>query len=115
MKLKLDERYFGFLGFLGFIGFTAGNYPFYMLFFFFFFFIASRPTTPKGEHLSDERWTTNLTKASATAFFVFLLPTMFNIAFLRSTDLFSTVSTAIPVAALVSLFTSFYYFDHRGD
>jgi hypothetical protein len=115
MKIRFDERYFGFFGFLGLLGFTSGNYPYYILFMLFFFFAAARPQAKTGEHLSDERWTTNITKASATAFFVFLIPSMLNIAFLRTATVFSTVSAAIPVAALLSLFISFYYFDHKGD
>jgi hypothetical protein len=108
-------RLFGFFGFLGFAGFTAGNESFYMLFFLFFFFVAARPTNQQGEILSDERWAANLTKAAATAFFVFLVPNMFNVAFLQATNYFDTVSAAAPVAALMVLFTSFYYYDRRGD
>lgn len=115
VKIKIDERYFGFFGLLGFLGFTHGNYPYYMLFMLFFFFAAARPRTPKGEYLSDERWARNITKACATAFFVFLIPSMLNIAFLRSANVFSTVTAAIPVAALLSLFLSFYYYDQTGD
>jgi hypothetical protein len=115
MKVRFNERLFGFFGFLGFIGFTPENSAYYMLFFMFFFFIAARPTTKEGEHLSDERWAANLTKASAIAFFAFLLPNMFSVAFLRSADIFPTVTAAIPVAALLTLFLSFYYFDRRGD
>jgi hypothetical protein len=115
MKLRFDERYLGFLGFLGFIGFLPGRYPFYFLFMFFFFFAAARPRTRTGEYLSDERWAGNITKACATAFFVFLIPSMFNIGFLRNASDFTTVSAAIPIAALLSLFISFYYFDRKGD
>jgi hypothetical protein len=115
MKVRFDERFFGLFGFLGFIGFTPGNYPFYMLFMLFFFFVAARQTTPKGEYLSDERWKNNITKACATAFFVFLIPTMLTIAYLRSADVFPIVSAAIPVAALLTLFLSFYYYDMKGD
>jgi hypothetical protein len=115
VKIRFDDRYFGFLGFLGFIGFINGAYPFYMLFMLFFFFAAARPQLKTGEYLSDERWAKNMTKGCVTAFFVFLIPSMLNVAFLRATNLFSIVSEAIPVAALLSLFISFYYFDHRGD
>ena len=108
-------RLFGFFGFLGFVGFTPGNGSFYMLFFLFFFFVAARPPSHKGEILSDERWATNLTKAAATAFFVFLIPSMLNIAFLKNADFFPTVSAAIPPTALMTLFLSFYYFDKKGD
>lgn len=115
MKIKLDERLLGFAGFLGFIGFTPGNAPFYMLFMMFFFFVFARPQTPKGEFLSDERWKTNITKASAIAFFVFLIPTMLNIAFLKTETIFGNVSAAIPVVAMLTLFLSFYYYDLKGE
>ena len=115
MKIRFDERFFGFFGFLGFLGFIQGNYPFYMLFMLFFFFVTARKTTPNGEYLTDERWQRNVTKACATAFFIFLIPSMLNMAFLRSTDVFPTISETIPIAALISLFTSFYYFDLTGD
>jgi hypothetical protein len=114
-KVRFDERFFGFFGFLGFLGFIPGNYLYYMLFMLFFFFVTARKTTPNGEYLTDERWQRNVTKACATAFFIFLIPSMLNMAFLRSNDVFLTVSAAIPVAALISLFTSFYYFDLTGD
>lgn len=115
MKIRIDERYFGFFGFLGFLGFVSGNYPFYMLFMLFFFFVAARPRTKQGEYLSDERWASNITKACATAFLVFLIPSMVNVAFLWSANAFSTISAAIPVAALLSLCVSFHYYDRTGD
>jgi hypothetical protein len=114
-KIRIDERFFGFFGFLGFLGFIPGNYPYYMLFMLFFFFVTARKTTPNGEYLTDERWQGNVTKACAVAFFIFLIPSMLSIAFLRSSDVFTAMSATIPVAALISLFTSFYYFDLTGD
>jgi purine-cytosine permease-like protein len=115
MKIRLDQRLFGFFGLLGFLGFIPGNFPLYMLVMLFFFFVAARPQTKTGEYLNDERWIRNITKACATSFFVFLIPSMLNIAFLRLSNVFSTVSLSIPVAALLSLFLSFYYYDQSGD
>jgi len=113
--MQIDERFFGFFGFLGFLGFIPGNYPYYMLFMLFFFFVTARKTTPNGEYLTDERWQRNVTRACAIAFFIFLIPSMLSIAFLRSSDVFPAMSATIPVAALICLFTSFYYFDLTGD
>jgi hypothetical protein len=115
MKVHFDERYFGFFGFLGFIGFIPGSYPYYMLFMLFFFFAAARPKTKTGQYLSDERWSRNITKACATGFFVGLIPSMLAIAFLRNADVFLTLIAAIPVAALLTVFISFYYYDQTGD
>jgi hypothetical protein len=115
MKINLNQRYFGFFGFAGFLGLISGHYYLYMLFMLFFFFAYARPTTKEGTILSDERWGKNVTQASRNAFFVFLIPTMFNIAFLRTFDSFFLVSVAIPVAALLSFTVSFVYYDLRGD
>ena len=115
MKIRLDQRLFGIIGFLGFLGFIPGNFPLYMLFMLFFFFVAARPQTKTGEYLNDERWVRNITKACATSIFVFLTLTMLNIAFLRISNVFSTISLLIPVAALLSFFLSFYYCDQTGD
>ena len=92
-----------------------GLYYLYMLFMFFFFFAYSRPRTKEGTILSDERWGKNVTQASRNAFYVFLIPTMLNVAFLRTTNNFSLVSLAIPIAALLSFAVSFVYYDLRGD
>jgi uncharacterized membrane protein len=62
---------------------------------FFFFFAYARPQTKDGTVLSDERWGKNGTQASRNAFYVFFIPTMLNIAFLRTTDNFMLASTAI--------------------
>jgi uncharacterized membrane protein len=115
MKTRINERYFGFFGLLGFLGFTPGNSVFYLLFMLFFFFAFARPTTKEGTILSDERWGKNVTQASRNAFCVFLIPSMLNIAFLRTTDNFLLVSVAIPIAALLSFVVSFVYYDLKGD
>jgi hypothetical protein len=115
MKMKISERYFGFFGLLGFIGFTPGNSFFYMLFMLFFFFAFARPKTPEGKILSDERWGVNVTRACRNAFFVFLIPSMLIVAFLRSTDAFVTLSAAVPIAALLTFVGFFVYYDWRGD
>lgn len=115
MKISFNQRFFGFFGFAGFLGFMPGLYYLYMLFMFFFFFAYARPKTQEGTILSDERWGKNATQASRNAFFVFLIPTMLNVAFLRTTDNFLQASAAIPIAALLSFAVSFVYYDLRGD
>ncbi len=115
MKISFNQRYFGFFGFAGFLGFMPGFYYLYMLFMLFFFFAYARPQTKEGTILSDERWGKNVTQASRNAFYVFLIPTMLNVAFLRTTDNFMLASTAIPIAALLSFAVSFVYYDLRGD
>jgi len=115
MTMKINERYFGFFGFAGFAGFIPGNAVYYMFFIFFFFFAFARPKTKEGVVLSDERWAVNVTKACRNAFFVFLIPSMLSVAFLRSTDVFMLVTEAIPTAALLSFVVFFVYYDWRGD
>ena len=115
MKISFNQRYFGFFGFAGFLGFMPGLYYLYGLFMFFFFFAYARPKTKEGTILSDERWGKNVTQASRNAFYVFLIPSMINVAFLRTTDDFLPVSVAIPIAALLSFAVSFVYYDLRGD
>jgi len=115
MKTTFNPRYFGFFGIAGFLGFLPGLYNFYMLFMFFFFLAYARPTTKEGTILSDERWGKNVTQASRNAFYVFLIPTMLNIAFLRDSDNFLMFSVAIPIAALLSFAASFVYYDLKGD
>jgi hypothetical protein len=115
MKTRINERYFGFFGLLGFLGFIPGNSVFYLLFMLFFFFAFARPTTKEGTILSDEQWGKNVTQASRNAFYVFLIPSMLNVAFLRTTDNFLMVSLAIPITALLSFAVSFVYYDLRGD
>jgi uncharacterized membrane protein len=115
MTISFNQRYFGFFGFAGFLGFMPGLYYSYMLFMFFFFFAYARPQTKEGTILSDERWGKNVTQASRNAFYVFLIPSMLNVAFLRTTNNFLLVSVAIPVAALLSFAMSFIYYDLRGD
>ena len=114
MKASLNARYFGFFGFAGFLGFVPNLYYFYMFFMLFFFFAYAQPKTEEGKVLSDERWGKNVTQASRNAFYVFLIPTMLNIAFLRTTDNFLLASTAIPIAALLSFAVSFVYYDLKG-
>jgi TRAP-type C4-dicarboxylate transport system permease large subunit len=115
MKTTLNSRLFGFFGFAGFLGFLPGLYYLYVLFMFFFFFAYARPKTEGGKILSDERWAKNVTKASRNAFYVFLLPSILTIAFLRTQDLFLPVSEAIPIAALLSFAVCFVYYDLKGD
>lgn len=115
MKISFNQRFFGFFGFAGFLGFMPGLYYLYMLFMFFFFFANARPKTKEGTILSDERWGKNVTQASRNAFYVFLIPTMLNVAFLRTTDNFLLISLGIPIAALLSFAVSFVYYDLRGD
>ena len=115
MKASLNARYFGFFGFAGFLGFVPNLSYFYMFFMLFFFFAYARPRTKEGAILSDERWGKNVTQASRNAFYVFLIPTMLNVAFLRSTDNFLLVSLVTPIAALLSFAVSFVYYDLRGD
>ena len=115
MKITFNQRYFGFFGFTGFLGFMSGLQYLYLLFMFFFFFAYARPSTKEGIILSDERWGKNVTKASRNAFYIFLIPSLLNIAFLRATDNFLLVSLAIPIAALLSFALSFVYYDLRGD
>jgi len=114
MKISFNQRYFGFFGFAGFLGLMPGLYYSYMLFMFFFFFAYARPKTKEGTILSDERWGKNVTQASRKAFYVFLIPSMLNVAFLRTTDNFLLSSTAIPIAALLSFAVSFVYYDLKG-
>jgi hypothetical protein len=115
MKASLNARYFGFFGFTGFLGFIPNFYYLYMLFMLFFFFAYAQPKTKDGMTLSDERWGKNITQACRNAFFVYLIPSMLNIAFLRTTDSFLLASTAIPIAALLSFAASFVYYDFKGD
>ena len=115
MKISFNQRYFGFFGFAGFLGFMPGRFYLYMLFMFVFFFAYARPQTKEGTILSDERWGKNVTQASRNAFYVFLIPSMLNVAFLRTNDNFLMVSLAIPIAALLSFAVSFVYYDLRGD
>ncbi len=115
MKITLNQRCFGFFGFTGFLGFMPGLQYLYMLFMLFFFFAYARPTTNEGTILSDERWGKNVTQASRNAFYVFLIPSLLNIAFLRANDNFLLVCLAIPIAALLSFALSFVYYDLRGD
>ncbi len=114
MKISLTPRFFGFLGFAGFIGFLPDLYIFYVLFVFFFFFAYAQPKTKDGTVLSDERWGKNVTHASRNAFYVFLIPTMLNVAFLRTNSNFMLASTVIPVAALLCFAVSFVYYDLKG-
>jgi uncharacterized membrane protein len=115
MKISFNQRYFGFFGFAGFVGLIPGLSYLYMLFMCFFFFAYARPQTKEGAILSDERWGKNVTQASRNAFCVFLIPSMLNVAFLRTTDNFLLVSVAIPIAALLSFVVSFVYYDLKGD
>jgi hypothetical protein len=103
MKISFTPRSYGLFGLAGFLGFLPNLNTFYMFFMFFFFFLYARPKSPQGTIFSDERWAQNLTKACAVAFFVFLIPSMFNVAFLRSGSIFLWVSYAIPIVALLSL------------
>jgi hypothetical protein len=112
---KFNERWFGLLGLAGFAGFIPGNEDFYMFFTLFFFFAFARPKTEEGTVFSDERWGANVTKACRNAFFVFLIPSMLAVAFLRSTDIFLLAVEAIPVAALLAFIAFFVYYDWRGD
>ncbi len=112
---KFNERYFGFLGFLGFAGFTEGNSFFYVLFMLFFLFLFARPKTKEGTVLSDERWSTNVTKAGRNAFFVFLIPSMLSVAYLTGTNVFMLAFEVIPIAALLSFVAFFIYYDWTGD
>ena len=115
MAIKINERYFGFLGFVGFAGFIPGNSVYYMFFMLFFFFAFARPKTKEGTVLSDERWGANATKSCRNAFFVFLIPSMLIVAFLRSTEIFMLATEVIPVAALLTFVAFFLYYDWRGD
>ena len=115
MIIKINERYFGFLGFVGFAGFIPGNSVYYMFFMLFFLFAFARPKTKEGVILSDERWATNVTKASRNAFFVLLIPLMLSVAFLRSTNIFVLSTELIPIAALLTLVAFFVYYDWRGE
>lgn len=115
MAIKINERYFGFFGFLGFAGFIPGNSVFYIFFMLFFFFAFARPKTKEGVVLSDERWAANVTKSCRNAFFVFLIPSMLSVAFLRSTEIFMQAITVIPVAALLTFVAFFVYYDWRGE
>jgi hypothetical protein len=115
MAIRINERYFGFLGFLGFAGFTPGNSVYYMFFMLFFFFAFARPKTKEGVVLSDERWAANVTKSCRNAFFVFLIPSMLSIAFLKSTNVFMLATEVIPIAALLTFVASFVYYDWRGE
>jgi hypothetical protein len=115
MKASLNSRLFGFFGFAGFLGFLPGLYYLYVLFMFFFFFAYARPPTKEGSILSDERWNRNLTKACRNAFFVFLMPTVINVAFFRTEDTFLWVTAAIPIAALLGFVASFVYYDAKGE
>ncbi|HKM60354.1 MAG TPA: hypothetical protein VJY36_05725 [Candidatus Bathyarchaeia archaeon] len=65
--------------------------------------------------MSDERWGENVTKSCRNAFFVFLIPSMLSVAFLRSTDIFTLATEVIPIAALLSFVGFFVYYDWRGD
>jgi uncharacterized membrane protein len=115
LKISFNQRFFGFFGFAGFLGLMHGLYYLYMLFMFFFFFAYARPKTKEGAILSDERWAKNVTQASRNAFYVFLIPSMLSVAFLRNSDNFLLASVAIPIAALLSFAVSFVYYDLRGD
>jgi uncharacterized membrane protein len=115
MTIKINERYFGFFGFVGFAGFIPGNSVYYMFFMLFFFFAFARPKTKEGVILSDERWAANVTKSCRNAFFVFLIPSMLSVAFLRSTDMFMLATEVIPVAALLTFVVFFVYYDWRGE
>ena len=115
MAIKINERYFGFFGFVGFAGFISGNSVYYMLFILFFFFAFARPKTKEGTILSDERWAANVTKSCRNAFFVFLIPSILSISFLRNTNVFVLATEVIPVAALLSFVAFFVYYDWRGD
>ncbi len=115
MKISFNARFYGFFGFLGFLGFMSGTYYLYMAFLFFFFFAYARPKTKEGTILSDERWSVNGTRACRNAFFVFLIPTMLSLAFLRTADGFLLVTEAVPIAALLTFAFSFVYYDWRGD
>ena len=110
-----NQRLYGFFGFAGFLGFLPNFGYFYMFFMFFCFFAYARPPTKEGSILSDERWNKNLTKASRNAFFVFLIPTMINVAFFRAENSFLWVTAAIPIAALLGLAASFVYYDVKGE
>lgn len=48
-KIKINQRYFGFLGFTGFAGFLSGNSTYY-LFFMLFFFLCIYKTKNKGRN-----------------------------------------------------------------
>jgi uncharacterized membrane protein len=115
MAIKINERYFGVLGFIGFVGFIPGNSVHYMFFMLFFFFAFARPKTKEGVILSDERWGANVTKSCRNAFFVFLIPSMLSVAFLRSTDFFMLAAQVIPVAAILTFVAFFVYYDWRGE
>jgi|WetSurMetagenome_2_1015567.scaffolds.fasta_scaffold117947_2 hypothetical protein len=115
MTIKVNERCFGFFGFLGFAGFIPGNSIYYMLFMLFFFFAFARPKTKEGVALSDERWGGNITKSCRNAFFVFLIPSMLSVVFLRSTDIFMLTTEVIPVAALFTFIGFFMYYDWKGE
>ena len=114
IKISPNPRFFGFLGFAGFIGFLPDLYIFYMLFMFFFFFVNAQPKTKDGTVLSDERWGKNVTQASRNAFYVYLIPTMLNVAFLRTDSNFMLASTVLPIAALLCFAVSFVYYDLKG-
>lgn len=111
----INQRFYGVFGFLGFLGFLPNLYYCYMFFMFFFFFSYAQHQKDDGTILSDERWGKNLTKASRNAFFVFLIPAMLNVAFLRAQDTFLWVTAAIPIAALLGFVASFAYYDLKGE
>jgi hypothetical protein len=115
MKITFSPRLYGLLGFLGFLGFLTDINSIYMFFAFFFFFVYTKPQKPGGTIFTDERWTKNLTKATSVAFFVFLIASMFNIAFLQSADIFLWVTYSIPIIALLCLVAAFVYYDLIGE
>jgi hypothetical protein len=115
MKTSLNPRFFGFFGLAGFLGFIPNYHYFYAFFMFFFFFTYAQPSTKEGTILSDERWNINVTKACRNAFFVFLIPSVINVTYLRGEDAYFWVTVAIPVAALLGFVASFVYYDRKGE
>ena len=110
-----NQRLFGFFGFLGFLGLIPEMYYAYMFFMFFFLFVYAQPPTREGSILADERWNKKLTNAARNAFFVFLIPSMLNVTFLRTMDIFLWSTAAIPIAALLGFVASFVYYDLKGE